>query len=135
MDEQGNSFGKRLKTLRMGMGKTQLDIAEELTDRYPDFAISQANISHLERREAAPRNEMLTILADFFGVPISYFLRDAEVSYEARKAKVSAYLDLLDHRVPGVVLHTDDNSSGDKETLDTTDNLLNWYDATDVSED
>lgn len=135
MDRQGNSFGTRLKTLRMGTGKTQLEIAEELTERYPDFAISQANISHLERREAAPRNEMLKILADFFGVPISYFLRDAGFSYEARKAKVSTYLDSLDHRVPGIVLHTDDNSSGDKETVDTTDTILNWYDDTDVSEE
>lgn len=135
MDRHGNSFGTRLKTLRMGTGKTQLEVAEELTERYPDFAISQANISHLERREAAPRNEVLTILADFFGVPTSYFLRDAEFSYEARKAKVSTYLDSLDHRVHGIVLHTDDNSSGDEETLDTTNNLLNWYDAADVSED
>lgn len=135
VDQLGNSFGTRLKTLRMGTGKTQLEVAEELTERYPDFTISQANISHLERREAAPRNEVLTILSDFFGVPISYFLRDVEFSYEARKAKVSTYLDSLDHRIPGIVLHTDDNSSGDKKTLDTTDNLLNWYDATDVSED
>ena len=51
MDRQGNSFGTRLKTLRMGTGKTQLEIAEELTERYPDFAISQANISHLEREK------------------------------------------------------------------------------------
>lgn len=131
-------FGERLKSLRRRTGKTQLEVAQALKLAHPDLAISQANVSHLEKRDLVPRPDVLKILADYFGVSVDYLLSDAEDSYEDRKPKIATYLASLSNRTHAAgsfLLHTDDNKSGDKETLDTTDNLSKFYRNTDISED
>ena len=138
MNEDQSSFGKQLRRLRKWKGKSQAEVARELTTDYPGFTISQTNISHLERRIEAPREEVLSVLADYYGVPIEFFFKDTSDSYEDLKPRIEEFLDSLAVRAneaSGILLHTDDNSSEDVETLDTTNNIRNWYSGTGVSED
>lgn len=138
MDGNQRSFGERLRKLRKWKDKSQQEVAEELTANYPGFAISQTNVSHLERRNEAPRGELLNVLADYFGVSIDFFFRKPGDSYEELKPRIEQFLDSLAVRADsarGILLHTEDNKSGDRETLDTTTNLRNWYADFDVSED
>ncbi len=136
MDGRARSFGERLKTLRRRTGKTQLEVAQELKAQNPDLAISQANFSHLEQRKTAPRPAILETLADYFGVKVDYFLRDEDESFESRRPHIASYFQrLMEQAIPEgeLLLHTDDNSSGDRATLDTTDNLLKFYRNTDIA--
>ncbi|MCY3832084.1 MAG: helix-turn-helix transcriptional regulator [Chloroflexi bacterium] len=129
-------FGGRLRSLRRRMGKTQLEVAYELKQAHPDLAISQANVSHWEKRDAPPRSDILSILAGYFGVHVSYFFDDTAETYEARKPMIASYLKSLQGErdlADGFLLHTEDNSSGNQEILDTTDNLSKFYRSTDLS--
>lgn len=130
MNEDQHTFGKQLKKLRHWKGKSQQEVAEELSANYAGFAISQTNISHLERRREAPRQELLSVLADYYGVSLEFFFQNPGDSYEERKPRIGQFLDSLAVRADesrGLLFHTDDNSSGDKDTLDTTSNLRKWY--------
>ena len=61
--------------------------------------MSQANVSHLERRTPAPREDMLKLPADFFGVSVMYFMQDDNaVNWERRKAQIQAWLASLGDR-------------------------------------
>ena len=136
MRGKSGSFGGRLRLLRRRTGKTQLEVAQELKTQNPDLAISQANVSHLERRKTVPRPAILEALADYFGVKVDYFLRDEDESFESRRPHIASYFQrLMEQTVPEgeLLLHTDDNSSGDRATLDTTDNLLKFYRNTDIA--
>ena len=137
MDRNGGSFGSKLQRLRIRQGKSQREVANELTRLFAGFKISQANVSHLERRHDAPRQETLNILADYYGVQVDYFYRDTDDTYEKRKPQIASYFEDLQRRThsAGVLLHTDGNRSGDKDTLDTTDNLRSFYGNTDILED
>ena len=137
MSNSGDSFGSKLQRLRVRQGKSQRDVASELTRSFAGFKISQANVSHLERRRDAPRQEILNILAKYYGVTVDYFYRATVDSYEVRKPKIASYLETLQHRThsEGAVLHTDGNKSGDKKTRDTADNLRKFYRNTDIIED
>lgn len=138
MSKSGDSFGSRLQRLRVQSGKSQRDVASELTQLFADFKISQANVSHLERRRDAPRQEILNILGKYFGVPVEYFVRHADDSYEARKPHIESYFGSLrgrKHSEGEIILHTDGNKSRDKDVLDTTDNLPKFYRNTDILED
>ena len=122
----------------MRRGKSQRDVANDLTQSYAGFRISQANVSHLERRHDAPRQEVLNILADYYRVPVDYFYRVTDDSYAARKPQIASYLDTLKdrkHSEGALLLHTDGNKSEDKPTLDTTENLRSFYRNTDILED
>ncbi len=57
-------FGERLRRLRGD--RPQKSVAEALN-------IPQTTLSSLEKNQTIPRGEILTKLADFFGVPIDYF--------------------------------------------------------------
>lgn len=137
MSNNGDSFGSKLQRLRVRQGKSQRDLADELTRSIAGFKISQANVSHLERRHDAPRQDILDVLAKYFGVPVDYFYRASNESYEARKSQVANYFDSLQDRPysSGVFLHTDGNKSGDRETLYTTENLRKFYRSTGILED
>ena len=138
MSSSGDSFGSKLQRLRLRQGKSQRDVANELTRLFADFKISQANVSHLERRHDAPRQEILNILGKYFGVPVEYFFRYADDSYEARKPHVESYFGSLRgrrHSEGAILLHTDGNRSRDKDILDTTDNIPKFYRNTDILED
>lgn len=138
MRREVGHFGKRLSTLRRRTGKSQLEVAQELKAAYPDMSISQTSVSYLERREQAPRSHILEILAEYFGVAIEYFLSGAADSYAGRKPSIASHIAALKEQTrlaDGFLLHTDDNSSGDKEIHDTTDNIAKFYRSTDVSSD
>ena len=129
-------FGSRLRALRRRSGKTQLKVAIELKQANPDLAISQANVSHWEKRDEPPRQDVLKILADYFGVSIQYFVDDSSATYDTRRPMIAEYMEsLMEERrlADGFLLHTEDNSSGDQEILDTTDNLSKFYRSTDIS--
>ena len=133
---QASGFGARLRALRRRKGKTQLEVANELKAAHPHLPISQANVSHLERRERLPRSDILSILADYFGVNVTYFHDDAVDSFEQRRPQIASYFQRLKSNSIAegeVLLHTDDNRSGDKDTLDTTDNLAKFYRDTDIT--
>jgi transcriptional regulator with XRE-family HTH domain len=57
-------FGERLRRLRGD--RPQKSVAEALE-------IPQTTLSSLEKQQTIPRGEILTKLADFFGIPIDYF--------------------------------------------------------------
>ena len=138
MNGDQRSFGKQLKRLRTRKGKSQTEVAQELTTDYPGFTISQTNISHLERRIKAPREEVLSVIADYYGVPIECFFKDTSDSYDDLKPRIEQFLDSLAVRADdasALPLHSDDNSSGNIETLDTTNNIRNWYPDSAASED
>ena len=138
MSREARHFGKRLAALRRRTGKSQLEVAQELKAAYPGMAISQTNVSYLERRDHAPRSHILEILADYFGVSIEYFLSVTDDNYETRKPSVASHIAHLREGAQladGFLLHTDDNSSGDAGVLKTTDNIHKFYRSTDASSD
>ena len=138
MNGDPRSFGKQLRKLRKWKGKSQQEVADELTANYPGFAISQTNVSHLERRSEAPRGELLNVLADYYGVAVQFFFERTSDSYLEAKPRIGEFLDSLAARADnasGILLHTDENSSGDSKTISTANNVLNWYADSDESED
>lgn len=84
------SFGQKLKLLRMKTGKSQLEVSQEIILFYPESKLTQTNISRLERQESAPREDVLHVLAEYYGVDINYFY-----SYETfdRMKEARAYID------------------------------------------
>lgn len=58
------NFGERLRLLRGR--RSQKRVAEELN-------IPPTTLSTLENQGSLPRGEMLEKLADYFGIPVSYF--------------------------------------------------------------
>lgn len=71
-------FGEKLRRLRGD--KPQKSVAEALD-------IPQTTLSSLEKQQTIPRGELLTKLADFFGVPINYFYDEPQAqSTEPAKA-------------------------------------------------
>lgn len=136
MRSNRGSFGNRLRLLRRRTGKTQLEVAQELKVAYPNFAISQANVSHLERRDSAPRADVVKILADYFGVQPAYFVSEEEDSYESRKPQIESYFHALADRsilAGDILLHTDDNNSGNEDTRNTAGNIPKFYRNIDVT--
>ena len=91
-------FGQRLRALRKRKKLSQVEVARPIRDCY-GHPMSQANVSHLERRVDAPRQDMLNMLADFYGVPVLYFIQDDRaIDWPKRKAQIAAYLERLPER-------------------------------------
>lgn len=67
--ERQEHFGERLRRLRGD--RSQKSVAEEL-------GFPQTTLSSLENQQAVPRGELLTKLAQFFGVPIDYFYDESQ---------------------------------------------------------
>ena len=70
-------FGGRLRRLRGD--RSQKAVAEAL-------GMPQTTLSSLEKQAAIPRGDMLKRLADFFGVPITYFYTQELKPSETAKA-------------------------------------------------
>jgi transcriptional regulator with XRE-family HTH domain len=90
-------FGERLRLLRGR--RSQKRIADELE-------VPPTTLSTLENQESLPRGEILEKLANYFGVPVSYFFQPkrAQPSEAAR-----SYLTLIrsaDPRSRGIVTHS-----------------------------
>lgn len=69
-----DTFGDRLKALRLERGLSQAAMVKDMAKRYPHAKISQAWLSTLEKRPTAPREDLLRTLADYYGVGVGYFL-------------------------------------------------------------
>ena len=67
-------FGERLKRLRGD--RPQKAVAESL-------GIPQTTLSSLEKQQTIPRGDVLKKLADFYGVPITYFYTAPTLSSSA----------------------------------------------------
>lgn len=87
------SFREKLLWLRKRAQKSQMEMANELAQRFPDISISQTKISALETGEISPRKELLEALAEYFGVDVG-FLLDASSEPNAI-AQARQYLDSL----------------------------------------
>ncbi len=87
------SFGERLRELRIAVGKSQDEVANEIADLFPgQIRISQTSLSALEQRETAPRQHVLDILAQYYDVPITYFF---ESRMDAEEEDVRRAMDYL----------------------------------------
>lgn len=122
-----NDFGDKLRALRLKIGKSQSEVAQEIEELFGEsIRMSQSTISALEQRETAPREDVLEVLAHYFHVPIMYFFERED---RAGVDKARNYLQRLIDAGPDtddIFLHTNDNSSGDSEVIDSTDNLRRW---------
>ncbi len=65
------NFGRRLRTLRKKLGKSQLEVAE-------DLKLQQTRISYWERLENAPKEQVVRLLTDYYSVPITFFYDDVD---------------------------------------------------------
>jgi transcriptional regulator with XRE-family HTH domain len=70
------NFGERLRRLRGN--RSQRKIASEMGK-------PQTTLSTLENQSAAPRGKVLEELANFYGVPVSYFLAESGPTDKARE--------------------------------------------------
>ncbi len=88
------NFGEKLRGLRKDLGKSQEQAAN-------DIGISQTYLSTLEQRAAAPRQEILELLARYYDVPITFFF-DVNVAPSARERIDAAkeYLRFLQNHTP-----------------------------------
>lgn len=62
-----NTFGKRVKRLRIKKGLTQEALAKK-------FLLNKSSVSRYERGQQLPEIDVLTKLADFFDVSTDYLL-------------------------------------------------------------
>ncbi|MBZ0307363.1 MAG: helix-turn-helix domain-containing protein, partial [Anaerolineae bacterium] len=88
-------FGHKLKELRRRVGKSQIEVVEEIVKLFPGkIRMSQTTLSALEQRTTAPRGEILEILSKYFGVPTAYFFEGTE-NQEEKSLDVYEYLEAL----------------------------------------
>lgn len=98
------TFGERLRALRKSTGKRQQHMADEINARYPDARMSQTTVSALEQRASAPREDVLTFLAEYFGVSPGYFYElteDREAQIDFARAYVRAIANRTFTPAPG----------------------------------
>ena len=122
------TFGEFLKDLRNAVGKTQGEVANEITQQNPENPMTQARLSYIENMETAPRQEILEILAAYYDVPISAFFQTKSKELENnRKSQIKSYLESLQNRNYVTIRdHTEDNSANDTKTISTIDNIRRW---------
>lgn len=74
MAKTNPDFGGKLKELRRKLGKSQVEMVEEIAEFFPGkIKISQTTLSNLEQRTELPHVEVLEVLSKYFGVSIGYF--------------------------------------------------------------
>lgn len=87
-----STIKNRLKALRNEKGLTQDELVSELNNKLGDSkkAISKMTISNWENNKHSIKQDKAELLADFFGVSVSYLL-----GYEDPKAEYIVYEDQL----------------------------------------
>lgn len=68
-----SSFGERFKNIRVNMGLTQDELANEFNEKY-GFAISKGTVSHYENNRRIPEMNTIRKFADYFEVSLDYLL-------------------------------------------------------------
>ena len=81
--EMKSTIGSKIASLRKARGLTQADIGTMLN-------ISYQAVSKWERDESCPDFDTLSKLAQFFGVPISFFEKSGEAAVETAATAVAA---------------------------------------------
>lgn len=112
-------FGDKLRALRNQAHKTQMEVVAEIQQQFGDqIRMSQTNLSALEGRSSAPREDVLTVLAEYYGVPVTYFFQPEP----KRESLARAYLESLRNRTfrEGLPGETSDHP------LTTIDNFRFW---------
>jgi transcriptional regulator with XRE-family HTH domain len=77
MENHTGSFGDKLRDLRKHLNKSQVEVVDELRRLFPEMRISQTALSALELRPTAPRGDVLDMLVQYYGVPVTYFYEAA----------------------------------------------------------
>ncbi len=77
------TFGERLRTLRKASKKTQTQVAAEL-------GMSQTRLSYYEKKTDLPRQAMLKKFADYYRVPLSYFVDEQSPGVERAREHILA---------------------------------------------
>ena len=87
-----STINNRLKALRSEKGLTQDELVSELNSKLGDSkkAISKMTISNWENNKHSIKQDKAELLADFFGVSVSYLL-----GYDDPKAEYIAFEDQL----------------------------------------
>ncbi len=95
-----SGFGERLKRLRNRTGKTQAEVAAEISEHFPKNKISQTGLSSLENRATAPREDVLSILAEYYGVRTNYFFAAEKTDAEkhSQRSRALEYVDEVKRR-------------------------------------
>lgn len=101
-----SSFGERLKRLRDKTGKTQAEVAAEISARFPDNQISQTGLSALENRDTAPRETVLRILSNYYHVSPTYFLEDQQKIEQERRSRRQRALEYINEISHGNTAHS-----------------------------
>lgn len=126
-------FGDKLKSLRIQTGKSQAEVADEILDIFGDSVrMSQSTLSALEQRGTAPREDVLEILCDYYGVPISYFFESKP------KVNVKSYIDALRRFTPESnerFAHSSEKRYQDDQIEKSLHNLDDEFLDTDYSEE
>lgn len=75
---ESNTFGERLKLLRMERNLLQSEFGEIIGERMGTKRISPSAVGSYERNEREPAYAILCEFADFFGVSLDYLLCRSE---------------------------------------------------------
>jgi transcriptional regulator with XRE-family HTH domain len=82
-------FGTKLRELRIRARKSQTEVANEISASFPNrVRMSQTTLSALEQREDAPREEILIILAEYYDIPITYFLNERHFTSDQNRGGI-----------------------------------------------
>lgn len=78
-----DTFGDKLRRLRLDRRMTQLEASQEIQRLYGSARMSQTTLSTLERSHQPPRGKVWKMLAEYYGVPYGYFVDDEAALNEA----------------------------------------------------
>lgn len=70
------AFGEKLRTLRKQTHKSQAQVSKEICRHFPDRPISQTYLSALENMDTVPRQQIINVFAEYYGVQPSLFYDD-----------------------------------------------------------
>lgn len=88
-------IGEKIRNLRKKNGKSQMDVVREIETIYGEkIGISQTTLSNLEQGKVQPKDGVLEILADYFGVPVVQFYGSTDTTQRGLDL-ANEYLDKL----------------------------------------
>jgi transcriptional regulator with XRE-family HTH domain len=122
------NFGERLLRLRKTLGKSQMQVAEEIEALFPNaIRMSQTTLSALEQRDSAPREDVIDVLCKYYNVPITYFFVDVDTG--DRPFDVKSYIEALRLYTPDSVQRFAHTRGKRYEHDDVSQDLDNLTDA------
>ena len=121
------NFGDRLKELRVRMGKSQSEAVQDMQVLFQGRArMSQSTLSALEQRETAPREDVLEILSEYYGVPITFFFDESDDDSQ-EIINVRSYIEALRFHTPDSAqrfAHSSEKRSQNDELQQILDSFL-----------